>query len=151
MITIRAYDPSDRAACLALFTSNVPDFFGADEQPGFERFLDAPDAEFAVATRANRVIGCGGSYVRDGVGRLCWGMVQRELQGQSVGTALLWTRIEALFSQASVSRVALSTSQRSAAFFARFGFTVTETIADGLAPGVEEVRMQLRRDDWERS
>jgi len=42
-----------------------------------------------------------------------------------------------------VRRIRLDTSQHSAPFYARQGFTVTQRTPDGFAPGMDEIKMTL--------
>ena len=57
----RAYAPGDREDCLAIFDSNVPEDFRAEERVGFEAFLDAlPGPYFVVVDDEGRVRACGG-------------------------------------------------------------------------------------------
>jgi predicted GNAT family N-acyltransferase len=142
---IRPYLPADASACLTLFESNVPAFFASSEATEFAAFLAAPNAHFFVAEREGRVVGCGGAYVRGRSGRLCWGMVERRLHLAGVGAALLRSRLDLLFENPEVDRVDLSTSQHSAGFFGRFGFSVVHTEPDGFAAGIDEVKMWLPR------
>lgn len=71
IMTIRTYVDSDCAAGLGIFDSNVPEYFASAERAEFARFLQAPDADFFVVERDGSVVGCGGCYVRDSIGRLC--------------------------------------------------------------------------------
>ena len=148
LLIIRPFRPADAPDCMALFHSNVPAFFAASEAPEFAAFLAEPNAHFFVAERGGRVVGCGGAYVRGRSGRLCWGMVARDLHRSGVGAALLRWRLALLFEDSEVDQVELSTSQHSAGFFKRFGFSALKTEPDGHAPGIDEVQMRLLRAAW---
>jgi hypothetical protein len=39
-LSVRDYNARDRAACLALFDGNTPDFFAPEERDEYGRFLD---------------------------------------------------------------------------------------------------------------
>jgi predicted GNAT family N-acyltransferase len=145
---LRPYRPDDAPVSMALFQSNVPGFFAASEAPEFAAFLAEPNAHFFVAEREGRVVGCGGAYVRGRSGRLCWGMVEQGLHRSGVGAALLHRRLALLFEDSEVDQVELSTSQHSAGFFKRFGFSSVQTEPDGFAPGIDEVKMCLPRAAW---
>lgn len=45
---IRPYAPEDRAACLALFDSNVPNFFAPHERAEFAAWLLDPSEYFVL-------------------------------------------------------------------------------------------------------
>lgn len=61
---LRAYGVADRSACLAVFDSNVPDFFAPHEREGLVSFLDDEPARFGieyfVLVDGDRAIACGG-------------------------------------------------------------------------------------------
>ena len=68
MSTIRPFDPADRAACLALFDSNVPEFFLPGERAEFETWLGQPFGsgeygEYFVLEDEGRVVACGGVWL----------------------------------------------------------------------------------------
>ncbi len=144
---IRAYAPADRDACLTVFDSNLPRYFAPYEREQFLDYLAKSGADYLVAEQAGRIVGGGGTDLRDGVGHLCWGMVARDLHRTSVGKALLRRRVEFLF-QAGAREVAIDTSQHVAGFFARHGFRTSEILPDGLERGLDLVKMTLRREDW---
>lgn len=72
---IRPYGGQDTASCLTVFDSNVRHDFAAEERPEFLSFLDTPHPDFFVICDHHGVVACGGCYVKDAIGRLCWGMV----------------------------------------------------------------------------
>ncbi len=146
--SIRLYTEEDYLPCLGIFDSNVPGYFAVTERIEFEQFLRMPNADFFVVEREGIVIGCGGCYVRDAVGRLCWGMIDNASHRRSVGSALLAWRLDRLFLDHGVSKTGLDTSQLSAPFFSRFGFEVDRVEQDGYAPGIDCVSMHLSRVAW---
>lgn len=97
--TIRPYVMQDHAACLALFDSNVPQFFDRSERAGFDGFLqrDTGAWHYLVIARAGAVVACGGHALRaDGrVASFGWGMVDRRLHRHGLGRALTEARIDA--------------------------------------------------------
>jgi len=56
---LRPYTAADRAACLAVFDSNVPASFAPDERAAFAAYLDGAGARYLVLAddrrRARRV------------------------------------------------------------------------------------------------
>jgi N-acetylglutamate synthase-like GNAT family acetyltransferase len=146
--SVRFYAEQDYQPCLGIFDSNVPRYFASTERNEFEQFLLMPNADFLVAEREGFVIGCGGCYVREAVGRLCWGMVHNASHRSSAGSALLAWRLDRLFLAHGVMQTRLDTSQLSAPFFSRFGFLVEHVDQDGFAPGIDCVSMYLSREAW---
>lgn len=125
---VRPYTAGDREACLAIFDSNVPDYFQAGERSGLAEFLEQPGCTYLVMEHDGAVVGCGGyrSTEDPPVGRLVWGMVRRDLQRQGLGRFLLYLRLKELSKSGGVQRVSLTTSPQAAPFFEREGFRVIE-------------------------
>lgn len=148
-ITFRAYRPTDLDACLDIFASNVPGCFAEAERAEFASFLSAHGSTYLVVETGGAIAACGGSNVQGETGRLCWGMVARSQQGAAIGTALLIHRLDELFCrQPKVLEVGIDTSQHTAGFFERFGFTTRQVTPDGFAKGIDCVAMVLRRENW---
>ena len=131
----RPYQPSDRAACLAVFDSN-----GLSAREPFERFLDDP-ANFTVLEHDGSIAGCGGySIALGGAAVLVHGMIRRDLQGIGLGRFLLLFRLRQISKSASEIRFArLSTTQELAGFYQKQGFKP----ASAASGGVVELVMKL--------
>ena len=143
--TVRPYRDTDRAACLAVFDSNVPDDFRAEERAEFAAFLDdLPGPYLVLVDGEERVAACGGwALETDGESAaMCWGMVRRDRQGEGWGRRLLEERVRRAGSQPGVRRLILTTSQRTRGFFERLGFRVRDVVPDGIAPGLDRVEME---------
>jgi GNAT superfamily N-acetyltransferase len=133
---------SDKKACLALFDSNVPDFFDATERRDFTAFLDIPGGQYFAIERDGAVIGCGGFAREDrGQARFTWGMVDRNCHGQGLGRLLAEYRLQAIEDTGDFSEVELFTTPTVAPFFSRFGFASQRVEKDGFAPGMDKVQM----------
>ena len=147
--TARLYAASDQAACEAIFHSNVPEFFSPDEFWDFQAFLADPRAHFLVALDQDAtVVGCGGCYVQEIIGCLCWGMVDQKLHGRAIGSYLLRERLAWLFAHPTVCEASVRTSQRSAGFFECFGFVTVNVTPGAFGSGLDEVSMTLSRARW---
>ncbi|MDZ3832565.1 MAG: GNAT family N-acetyltransferase [Sphingopyxis sp.] len=147
MTITRPYRPSDKTACLALFDSNVLQFFASSERADFADFLDQKEIEqcYLVLVDGARIVGCGG-HMTTGDGQsamLCWGMVDRTRHGSGLGTSLVEARLDAIFRVPGVHRVLIDTSQHSQGFYARLGFRVVKITLDGYAPGLDRWDMML--------
>ena len=143
---VRAYELTDREACIAVFDSNLPDFFQPHERGRFEIFLGAPTCPYFVMELEGKIVGCGGYSLSDqeAVARLVWGMVQREWHKQGLGRFLLMFRLREITKSGGVETVSLDTSQHSAPFFERQGFKVMSVDRDGIGPGLDRVAMVMR-------
>ena len=151
----REYSPADRDACLALFDGNVPRYFAPHERDGFAGFLDALPGPYFVVEEDGAVVACGGYAFEPGSGEvaLCWGIVDARRQREGIGTLLTAERLRLAAADSSPrsgrggaaegSGAVIRTSQHTAEFYARLGFTVTRVEADGHAPGIDFVEMRL--------
>jgi ribosomal protein S18 acetylase RimI-like enzyme len=145
--TFRPYTPEDRDACLALFAANTPHWFAPHEQEQFESFLnDGPTAYFLMLNPDGSICGSGGFEIEAGrgVGWLTWGMVDSTRHGQGLGKSLLDYRLEQLRANLNVQRVCIDSSQHTAPFYEKYGFTTQRIIPDGYAKGLHRHEMELR-------
>lgn len=144
---LRPFKNQDHEACLAVFDSNVPKYFAAEERQDYALFLEKlPGPYFVLENERGSVIACGGYATgRDdeSIAVLCWGMVDRSLHRSGVGTKLLTERLRRISAEPQFSIIKIETSPHSRGFFERFGFTELGTIPDGFAPGLDLVRMEL--------
>lgn len=144
---IRRYDGGeDRAACLGLFDTNVPDFFLPEERSGFGSFLDElPGPYFVMEDKDGRVVACGGYALADGGRRadLCWGMVDRSLHGRGLGRQLVKHRVEAARRHSGVQEAVIQTSQHTKGFYRALGFDLVGIERSGFGPGMDRCTMRL--------
>ena len=142
---VRPYQPADRSACLDVFDSNQPDYFAAHERPAFENFLATATTPYFVMEHEGTIVGCGGYAVDGRSGRLCWGMIRRNLHRHGFGRFLLLYRMRQMTRhEAEIEMVELDTTPRSAPFFLSQGFRILSTVADGYGPGLDRVEMSKR-------
>jgi hypothetical protein len=123
-MSIRNYTERDRAACLAVFASNVPDYFGAHERPMFESYLADLRGPYLVIEDGPAIVACGDMAPHEaesGAVKLCWGMVVRSKHKTGLGKLLLVERLQRLNSDPAVKVAVLNTSQHSAGFFTKMG------------------------------
>lgn len=144
---MRPYRNNDRAACLALFDSNVPKYFAFEERKDFDSFLDEPKGYyFVMEDDKGAIVACGGyaaHKVETSMAVLCWGMVHRDFHRRGIGYQLLAERLERIAAEPQFSHVRIDTSQHSRGFFERFGFVVKRILPDGFALGLDLVEMEL--------
>ena len=148
MNVIRRYTSADRTECLGLFQGNVPEFFAASDRNEFDLFLEREAVEclYYVVAQDGRVAACGGQYFDDDgeTASLCWGMVDRKLQGAGLGTKLTEARLSAARTMPGIKQVRLGTSQHTQGFYARFGFEVQAITKDGYGPGLDRWDLLLQ-------
>ncbi|MFN0166664.1 MAG: GNAT family N-acetyltransferase [Bryobacteraceae bacterium] len=139
---LRPYQPDDREGCLAVFDSNLPEFFHPGERPDFAGFLDRPDGSYFVLDHDGVVVGCGGYAIENAdLASICWLMVRHDLHRNGLGKFLLFAAMRKATAQGDPTRVRLDTTPQVAAFFEKQGFRVQEVTPDGIAPGFDRVEM----------
>jgi ribosomal protein S18 acetylase RimI-like enzyme len=149
----RAYREDDHAACVALFQSNVPEYFAAVEIDDFLQTLQQVDRYWVIELAGEGIVACGGYDGVDdepGVAALCWGMVRRDLHRRGLGDFLVRERLRRIDADEDFNAVVIETTRFSCDFYARYGFVVTREQADGFAPGYDLVEMR-RPVPWPRS
>lgn len=142
-IVFRRYRPGDRAACLALFDANCPQFFAPNERQDFDAFLAGEPSDYRVATQDNGVVGAFGVVTDDNDdARLNWIMIDPECQGAGVGARMMRDAI-AIAGKLDRRQLHIAASQHSASFFATFGAIEVARKTDGWGPGMHRVDMLL--------
>lgn len=142
---IRAYQPSDREACLSIFDANTPPSFLPSERADFEGWLDGPEssAEYLVMEGTPGVVACGGLWLNKDPQQpagFVWGMVHPDWQRQGLGDALTRVRLARL-QALGVAQAVLDTSQLTAPFYARMGFHEVQRTPNGYGLGLDRVDM----------
>jgi GNAT superfamily N-acetyltransferase len=149
----RAYTPADREACLALFTSNVPEYFAEIERADFMHTLDTIEDYGVLELDGEGIVACGGYATARAdadaapgsnadVAVLCWGMVRRDLHRRGLGERLIGERLGRIDADPAYTCVRIETSTFSRDFFARHGFVMIREEGDGFAPGYDLVEMR---------
>jgi N-acetylglutamate synthase-like GNAT family acetyltransferase len=148
---IRRYRRNDQDACLAIFESNVPDYFHPRDRADLMAFLDdLPGPYFVCVAPGRGVVACGGYYTQAEaqLAALTWGMVHRDLHRQGIGRTLLEFRLAEIRAIPQIRTVRARTTQITEDFFRRCGFVEAARRADGFGPGLDlvELELQLPRD-----
>lgn len=149
----RAYDSSDRAACLRCFDSNAPYYFLPQERIQLEEFLDHLPGPYFVIIDDDDLVACGGYAIGrvSGEADICWTIVRRDRHGHGVGNFLMTTIVAELLGLEDLRAARLETSQHTRAFFERWGFSAGEVVPHGFGPGLDRVEMRVELDDAERA
>jgi N-acetylglutamate synthase-like GNAT family acetyltransferase len=156
MVNIRAYTTQDRQDCLAIFESNCPKYFDADEILGLENWLNGQDSGqityqtsasdyFYVLEENLKIIACGGFYiVKDKPNaNMVWGMVNQSHHKNGYGSLLFQHRINQIKMLHPNFNIMLDTSQHTYAFFEKFGFKTHKISKDAYGPGLDRYDMIL--------
>lgn len=143
VMEFRPWRPSDLEGCLALFDSNVPDFFRELERLDFRDFLEDLPGPYFVLEESGEAVACGGVAAEgDGTVSICWTMVRRDRHGEGIGRHLMGACHAAAREIPGTLRARLETIPEVAAFFTRLGYRTVRVEPDGYAPGMDRVRME---------
>lgn len=131
---------------MAVFESNVPEYFLVAERDQFSEFLDAlPGPYLVIEDAVGDIAACGGYALEPGTTTvsLCWGMVRRDRHRTGLGRLLLDARLNRIRSEPGITAIELDTTQHSHGFFERRGFRTRRMIPDGYGPGMHRYDMRL--------
>lgn len=155
-MTIRRYEAADRQACIAIFKSNMPQFFAPSELGDFEFWLDGQDAgmvvyreamaeHYYVAEQDGSIVACGGFFIpKDStMANMTWGMVDQWLHRQGIGSRMFRHRLQQIRTLYPGYAVSLDTTQYSYSFFEKEGFRVIKITNDFYAPGMHRYDMEI--------
>ncbi|MEM6712248.1 MAG: GNAT family N-acetyltransferase [Pseudomonadota bacterium] len=148
-VTHRSYRPADRAACLAIFDSNVPKYLAAEEREDFDASLskiNADDRPTIVFVEEGFILACGGLIFQREKrhARFSWGLVHGQRHGEGHGTRLTELRLALAQTEPGIDSVGLATTQKTYRFFERFGFVTIGVTPDSVAPGLDQYDMVVQ-------
>lgn len=139
-VAVRRYTAADRAEVLAIFDSNLPEYFGAGDRAWLEETLDEPDGPAFVVTVDGDPAAFGGYELWDHYNKalLYWGMAGRAWHGAGLGRLLLFARLFDIACHAAppTRYVTVDTSDLVAPFFHRHGFAITRVWPEGYRSGM---------------
>lgn len=148
-VAVRGYEDADRAAVMAIFETNLPDYFGAGDREWLGETLDEPDGPAFVVTIGGAPAAFGGYEVWEHYNKalLYWGMAARRYHRCGLGRLLLFERlIHVATTAAPATRyVTVDTSPLVAPFFQHCGFEQTSVWPGGYRSGMtmHELRFDL--------
>jgi GNAT superfamily N-acetyltransferase len=147
---MRKYESEDRAACLAIFESNLPQYFDPSERADLETWLNGQDQgvlaykntsaeRYYVLESDNAIVACGGYYLAKTASRanLCWGMVDGASHLKGFGRQLLEFRLQEIESKFPDYSISMDTSQHTIPFFEKMGFVVVKITPNGYGAGLD--------------
>ena len=142
-VRFEAWRPGRRAACLALFDANSPEYFAPNERADYERFLATAGDGYVLCLEGEEVVGAYGLYARPGGERatLSWILIAPAAQGAGLGRAIM-DRVGDAARALGAATVDIATSHKAASFFARFGARELGTTTDGWGPGMHRIDME---------
>ena len=148
-ILTRRYEEKDRAAVLAIFDSNLPEYFGAGDREWLKETLDDPDGP-AFVVDVDGVPGAFGGYEiweHYNKALLFWGMAARAYHGAGLGKLLLFERLLHVATSAEplTRYVTVDTSPQVSPFFQHCGFELTSIWPGGYRSGMDmhELRFDI--------
>lgn len=149
------YQPKFLEDCQRVFQSNVPFFFMENELDEFVDFIENEPFPYWVVRHQNEIIGCGGIYEADEkFGRaefenevgFAWGMIEDKYHKQGFGKELARFRLNYLLEHFENRPIVLRTTQNTADFFKKFGFTILRTEPNGFGEGMDKIIMVHQKE-----
>lgn len=128
---------------MSIFDANCPEFFAPNERQDYLGFLESTPEGYEVCRVAGRVSGAFG-LTADGedTKSLNWILIDPRAQGIGIGSRMM-KRVIRSCRQSQTRSVRIAASQKSAAFFVRFGAVAISFTKDGWGPGMDRVDMEL--------
>lgn len=146
----RSFLPGDIDAVLAVFDSNVPEYFAAGEREDLAASLADPDGPFFVLETGDGIIGFGGFERGESYNRctLTWGMVHRDHHQRGHGRALLAHRAAAAWeaTRGDTRWLTVDTTPPVAPFFEHCGFERVAEWPQGYRAGFDMVELRIALD-----
>lgn len=148
---VRQYAAADRSAVLAIFDSNLPEYFAPSDRTWLEETLDEPDGPALIVTADGVAAAFGGYEVWDHYNKALfyWGMAARRFHRCGLGRLLVFERLIHIARHAvpATRYVTVDTSPLVAPFFERCGFEQTAVWPEGYRSGMtmHELRFDLAR------
>jgi GNAT superfamily N-acetyltransferase len=144
---VRPYKRNDQDSCVAIFESNMPDYFDPHDRADLISFLDdLPGPYFVCEVPGRGVAACGGYYTQreSQLAGLTWGMVRRDFHRQGLGRHMLEYRLSEIRAIPGIRTVRARTTQVSEEFFRKCGFVPCARKPGGFGPGLDLVELELQ-------
>lgn len=141
---IREYRPSDLEGVIRVFRSNIPKYFGQEEESGLRSYLGEFPHDYFIVDIGNQIVGSGGFALNrdEQTVSLCWGMIRSDHLGTGLGKKLTEYRIVRIGERYPETPIVISTSQHTQGFYEKFGFVLTRHQPSGFGPGIDICEMR---------
>lgn len=151
LISIKPYLAEHKPFLVSIFNSNVQKYFAEEELPLFSQFLDEKGSPYFVVLRDDVIVGSGGialgepkEFINEKHVVMTWGMIDKNVHKQGLGTQLLEYRIQLAKQMYPNTKIALGTTQYSYPFFEKFGFKTLYYKKDFWAKDLDLYHMELQ-------
>ncbi len=143
-LKIRKYSAQYKKECLDIFDSNSDVFFTLSEREAFSTFLDESSCHYLVFLIENKIIACSGYHIsEEGIGTLCWGMVERRQHNNGIGLQMTRYRIDAMKKRGAV-KITMNTSQHTVGFYKKLGFVVISVTKNGYGENLDKIDLEYQ-------
>ncbi|OXA99676.1 hypothetical protein B0A75_11095 [Flavobacterium oncorhynchi] len=148
-INIRPYNASDKEDISDIFFSNCPKYFDKNDHASLLDFLDNyADKNFKVLISDDKIIGCGGYYIKDSdeCFGICWVMFKRYVLGHRLffKTADMFFNhlMQNIESENLNYDIVINTTQVMEKSFNRYGFKTESVSKNGFGEGLDHYKMR---------
>lgn len=140
---LRPFEDKDTLKALAIFHSNLNDYFDPSEEKPFQQFLKNVRGKYFVCEQNATILGCGGyAHEREGDARICWLMVDRSMHTSGVGRFMMEAFQQKIKAEGSYRLISLQTSQHTDGFYEKLGYSTLYTKDNHWAPGMHLYYME---------
>jgi N-acetylglutamate synthase-like GNAT family acetyltransferase len=143
---LRPFNSSDKTTCLAIFESNLAQYFAENEREEFSIYLNEECfPNYWVLEDKGKILGCGGIYenFKDNSVGLAWGMIHNDHHKMGYGAFLTKFRVERMIEKYPTQIKRLATSQHTFPFYEKMGFKVTKITKKGFDEHIDRYDMDL--------
>ncbi|TPH13579.1 GNAT family N-acetyltransferase [Litorilituus lipolyticus] len=142
-LIFKAYLPSYKDDCLALFDDNCPEFFAPNERNDYAAFLDSNPVGYEVCLVGDTVIGAFGLIGDvEEYKHINWILISSKSQGLGIGSRFIDRAIQAA-KKDELQHIKIAASHLSAPFFAKYGARVIREIPHGWGANMHRIDMEL--------
>lgn len=125
-LQLRVFRPEDKIRVIAIFRSNMPQFFDPSELEPFQQFLDDIKGDYFVCLKEDTIIGSGGFYeTEEGEARICWLMIDHSSHSKGIGRFMMEEFRTKVISNGNSNRITLKTTQYTDKFYEKLGYHTT--------------------------
>lgn len=128
-----------------MFDENCPQYFAPNERKDFLEYLSDYGSEYIIYEQDRQIKCAFGLNLDTSVktASIRWIMVTRGSHQQCLGKVMMQHAIERAKTYPEIQAIAISASQHSAPFFAKWGAVTQNTLENGWGPEIHRVGMLL--------
>ena len=141
-MTIQPYEPTDKAALLAIFDLNVPLFFAEHEREDLAAYLDEFGDTYFIVQINDQILGGAGYIIQENTASVTWIFFHPNHTGKGLGAGVMTQLLEFFNTKSRITKLGVRTSQFAHTFFERFGYKTIRIEKNYWADGFDLYEME---------